>query len=145
MKLSTKGRYATSAMLDLALNYRKEPVVLKDIAERQQISEQYLEHLIGFLKVAGLVKSVRGANGGFMLVKSPSEIKVSHIIQAVEGSTALVKCVDNPHVCPRSDECLTRSIWTRATKAVDDVFDSISLQNLIDKAEGVTLPSGGIM
>jgi Rrf2 family protein len=132
-------------MLDLALNYGQEPVVLSAVARRQQISEQYLEQLIGPLKVAGLVRSVRGPNGGFMLAKSPSVISISQIIRAVEGSTALVECVDDPQACSRADDCLTRRVWVKATEAVNNVFGSITLQGLIDKkAEEMMLPSGSV-
>ena len=145
MKLSTRGRYATRAMLDLALNYGLEPVVLSAVARRQQISEQYLEQLIGPLKVAGLVRSVRGPNGGFMLAKSPSVISINQIIRAVEGSTALVECVDDPQACSRADDCLTRRVWVKATEAVNNVFGSITLQELIDKkAEEMMMPSGSV-
>jgi len=142
MKLSTRGRYATRAMLDLALNYEQEPVVLSEIAGRQQISEQYLEQLIGPLKVAGLVRSVRGPNGGFILVKSPSLISVGDILQAVEGSTALVDCVADPQTCSRANDCLTREVWLKATEAINDVFDSITLHDLLDRKAEAMLPSG---
>ena len=144
MKLSTRGRYATRAMLDLALNYEQEPVVLGEVAGRQQISEQYLEQLISPLKIAGLVRSVRGPNGGFMLAKSPSLISVSDLIQAVEGSTALVDCVADPQTCSRANGCLTREVWLKATEAINDVFDSITLQGLMDRKAGEMLPSGSI-
>ena len=145
MKLSTKGRYATRAMLDLALNYGKEPIVLSAIARRQGVSEQYLEQLIGPLKVAGLVRSVRGPNGGFMLTKSPSLIRISDVIRAVEGSTALVECVDDPQVCSRADECLIRGVWVKATEAINSVFDSTTLQDLMDKkAAEMMLPAGSM-
>jgi Rrf2 family cysteine metabolism transcriptional repressor len=145
MKLSTKGRYATRAMVDLALNYGQEPIVLSAIARRQGVSEQYLEQLIGPLKVAGLVRSIRGPNGGFMLAKSPSLIRISDIIWAVEGSTALVECVDDPQACSRADDCLTRSIWVKATEAINSVFDSTTLQDLVDKkAAEIMLPAGSM-
>ena len=144
MKLSTRGRYAARAMLDLALNYRREPVALSAIARRQQISEQYLEQLIGPLKVAGLVRSIRGVNGGFILAKAPSLIRISHIIRAVEGSTALVECVDNPQSCPRADDCLTRGVWVKATEATNSIFDSVTLQDLIDRRVAEMLPSGSM-
>jgi len=145
MKLSTKGRYATRAMLDLALNYGQEPIVLSAIARRQGVSEQYLEQLIGPLKVAGLVRSIRGPNGGFMLAKSPSLIRIIDIIWAVEGSTALVECVDDPHACSRADDCLTRGVWVKATEAINSVFDSTTLQDLMDKkAAEMMLPAGSM-
>lgn len=145
MKLSTRGRYATRAMLDLALNYgQQEPVVLSAIAERQQISEQYLEQLISPLKIAGLVRSVRGPNGGFLLAKPPSLIRISHIIRAVEGSIALVECIDDPQTCSRADDCLTRGVWLKATEAINNVFSSITLQDLMDKKAEEMLPSGSM-
>ena len=144
MKLSTRGRYATRAMLDLAVNYEQEPVVLSEVAGRQQISEQYLEQLISPLKIAGLVRSIRGPNGGFILAKSPSLISVGDIIQAVEGSTTLVDCVADPQTCSRANDCLTREIWLKATEAINDVFGSITLQGLMDKKAREILPSSSI-
>jgi Rrf2 family transcriptional regulator, cysteine metabolism repressor len=145
MKISTRGRYATRALLDLAEHYGQGPIVLAQVASRQEISEQYLEHLIGPLKIAGLVKAVRGASGGFLLAKAPSEIKISQIIQAVEGSTGIVDCVDDPASCTRSGECPARDVWARATHAMDDVFTSTTLKDLMKPAGGKTLPSGSIM
>ncbi len=145
MKISTRGRYATRALLDLAEHYGEGPVVLSDIAERQEISEQYLEHLIGPLKNAGLVKSIRGASGGFVLARQPSEVRVSQIIQAVEGPTGITDCVDDPGICPRSRECPTRDIWAKATAAMDSVFASFTLADLIKHSGGNKLPSGSIM
>lgn len=144
MKLSTRGRYATRAMFDLAANYQSKPITLGSIAQRQEISVQYLEQLIGPLKVAGLVSSMRGPNGGFTLTKPPSEIKVSDIIQIVEGSTAPVECVDIPEICRHSDNCPTRGIWVRAKQALDNVFESITLQDLIDEKTETMLPSGSM-
>ncbi|MFH0847234.1 MAG: Rrf2 family transcriptional regulator [Chloroflexota bacterium] len=141
MKVSTRGRYALRAMVDIALNYREEPVVLSDVARRQEISEQYLEHLARPLRVAGLVRSVRGARGGFVLARSPSTIKVSDIIRAVEGSTALVECVDSPLQCHRADSCPTRGIWVKATEAVDQVFGSITLEDLMSANMDMCCPT----
>ncbi len=135
MKLSTRGRYAVRAMVDLAQNYGKVPVVLSAVARRQEISEQYLQHLMGSLKVAGLVKSSRGASGGFNLARDPELIKVGDIIHAVEGSTALVDCVDDSSSCARAIDCRTRQIWVKATEAMDGVFNSFSLKDLTSDSE----------
>jgi Rrf2 family protein len=145
MKISTKGRYATRAMFDLAQHYGDGPVVLSDVAKRQEISEQYLEHLIGPLKNTGLVRSIRGASGGFLLAKPPSEIKISQIIQAVEGPTGITDCVDDPESCPRAVNCPTRDVWAQATAAIDSVFSSITLADLVKRAGGNKPPSGSIM
>ena len=136
MKLSTRGRYGTRALLDLALHQDEEPVSLKDIAQRQQISLQYLEHLMTPLVTAGMVRSIRGPKGGVSLAKNPEKIKLSEIIQLLEGSTALVECVDNPNLCPRSELCATRDIWDELKKAMNGVLESTTLQNLVERQKG---------
>ena len=123
-------------MLDLALHHGEGPILLKDIARRQQISERYLEHLVTPLKTAGLVTSARGAHGGFALAKPPSEIRLCKIIQLVEGSIAPVECVDDPKVCPRADLCVTRDIWAEMKKATDKVLESTTLQDLVERQKG---------
>ena len=133
MKLSTKGRYATRALLDLALHQGEVPVTLKDIAERQQISLRYLEHLVTPLIAAGMVRSIRGPKGGVSLVKAPNEVRLSEIIQLLEGSVAPVECVDNPGICRRSEFCVTRDIWGELKKAVSGVLESTTLQDLIER------------
>lgn len=131
MKLSTKGRYSTRAMFDLALHFNEGPILIKDIAQRQGISERYLEQLFIPLRIAGLVLGIRGARGGFTLSKSPSEIRLSEIIQATEGSTAPVECVDQPWLCPQSGVCVTWKIWAEMKKASDKILESITLQDLV--------------
>ncbi|MCJ7522005.1 MAG: Rrf2 family transcriptional regulator [Dehalococcoidia bacterium] len=133
MKLSTKGRYATRAMLDLALHFGEGPIFLKDIAKRQEVSDRYLEQILIPLKAGGLVRVVRGARGGFALAKPPSDIKLIEIIRIAEGSTAPVDCVDNAQICSRSDFCVTREIWSELKHAIDNVLESVTLQNLVDR------------
>ncbi len=133
MRLSTRGAYATRAMLDLALHDGQGPVALKDIARRQQISERYLGHLMDALRVAGLVKSARGARGGFALAKLPHEIYLSDIIRNVEGSIDIVKCVDAPDVCSRVASCAARDVWVQIKQAIYDVLQSITLQELVER------------
>ncbi len=131
MKLSTKGRYAARAMLDLALHNEKKIVLLKDIARRQEISERYLENIMRILASNGLVVSVRGRNGGFSLTREPCDIKLSQIIQAVEGSVSPVCCVDNPKSCKRMPICVTYAIWGKLKKATFDMLDSITLEDMV--------------
>jgi Rrf2 family protein len=131
MKLSTKGRYAARAMLELALNYGEEPVLLDEIAKRQGISKKYLERLLLTLKIAGLVKSIRGAHGGYILSRSPSEIKLSEIVLASEGSLAPVECVDDPNVCNKALFCVTRDIWKEIKEAMMKILESTSLEDMI--------------
>ena len=117
-------------MVDLALHYGEGPVLLRDIAKRQQVSERYLERLITLLKVAGLVISTRGAHGGFTLARPPSQIKLSEVIQTVEGSLAPVKCVDDPNICSLVDLCATRDIWIEMKGAMSRILESTTLQDL---------------
>jgi Rrf2 family protein len=133
MKLSTKGRYATRAMLDLALRFGEGPILIKDISSRQDISDRYLEQILTPLKAGGLIRVVRGARGGFALAKPPSQIKLLEIIQMVEGSTAPVDCVDDHHICARSGDCVTRDVWMELKQAIDGVLESMSLQDLVDR------------
>ncbi len=133
MKLSTRGRYGTQALLELALHQGEGPVLLKDIAQRQQISLQYLEHLITPLIAGGIVRSTRGAKGGVWLAKPPTEIRLSEAIQLLEGSIAPVECLDDPKYCSRSDLCVTRDIWDELKKAMDGVLESTTLQDLVER------------
>jgi Rrf2 family transcriptional regulator, cysteine metabolism repressor len=133
MKLSTRGRYGTRALLDLALHHMNEPIALKDIAERQQISLPYLEHLIKPLTSGGIIRSIKGPKGGIMLAKAPGDIKLNDIIQLLEGSTAPVECVDNPRLCKRSDQCVTRDVWEEVNKAMNGVLASITLETLAER------------
>lgn len=133
MKLSTRGRYGTMALLDLALHWGKAPVPLKDIARRQNISLPYLEHLISPLIGAGIVGSTRGARGGMQLVRPPGEVKLSEVIPLLEGSTAPVECLNNPESCSRYDFCVTRDVWAAMKKAMDGVLESTTLQDLVER------------
>ena len=131
MKLSTKGRYGTRALLDVAIHQGDSPVQLKDIAERQQISLSYLEHLIAPLVAAGIIKSSRGARGGVSLGKSPEDISLIDVVLALEGSVAPVECVDDPAKCPRADSCVTRDLWIETKKAMESVLESTTLADLV--------------
>ncbi len=133
MKLSTRGRYGTRALLELALHQADGPVLLKDIAQRQQIPLQYLEHLIPPLVAGGIVRSTRGARGGVSLAKLPDQIKLSEVIQLLEGSIAPADCIDDPGVGSRSGLCATRDIWGELKKAMDGVLESTTLQDLVER------------
>lgn len=134
MKLSTKGRYGVKAMLDLSIHSAESHIALKSIAERQDISEHYLEQLIATLRKAGLVKSVRGAQGGYMLAQEPSQITIGEILRVLEGSLAPVDCVteNDPLECQNSSKCVTQKIWIKVRDSINQVVDSITLQDLID-------------
>lgn len=131
LKLSTKVRYATRAMLDLAVNSGKGAIRIKDIAARQRISAQYLEQLFLRLRRAGLLSSLRGRRGGFKLAKPPSDITLSEIIGAVEDSDGLIQCIDEPKLCRQSNGCTIRNVWTEIAKGMNKVLESTTLQDLI--------------
>ena len=133
MKLSTRGQYGTRALLELALHEGSGPILLKDIARRQQISLMYLEHLIAPLIAAGIVRSTRGARGGVWLAKSPEGIKLSEVIQLLEGSIAPVECLNDPKACSRSELCVTRDVWDELKQAIDGVLESTTLQDLVSR------------
>ena len=133
MKLSTRGRYATRALLDLALHSAEEPVLIKDIARRQAISPRYLEHLVTPLISSGILRSTRGARGGISLVKPPAQIKLGEVIQLLEGPIAPVECVIKPEVCARSRSCVTRDVWCELKDAIDGVLDTTTLQDLMER------------
>ena len=133
MRLSTRGRYGARLMLELALQYPKGPVLLKDIAKRQEISEGYLEHLLPALKTAGLIRSTRGAHGGYTLAKAPAEITLQEIIQALEGSLSPVQCAETPDICPRVKFCVTRDIWKELGEKICQVLQSVTLKDMVER------------
>ena len=136
MNLSTKGRYAVRAMLDLALQPAGGPTLIKDISKRQEISGLYLEQLFTRLKTFGLLRSIRGPKGGFMLSKPAAEIRLIDILQVMEGSIAPVACVDNAALCARADACVTRDVWAEMKKAMAEVLESTTLQDLLERQKG---------
>ncbi len=132
MKLSTRSRYGTRMMLDMAQRYNEGPIQIGDIARRVDVSVKYLEQLIIPLKKADYVKSLRGAKGGHMLNKAPDRITVGEIVDVLEGGIDLTDCIGNPRACKKYRDCLTRSIWEDATKAMQDKLNSITLSEIID-------------
>lgn len=133
MKLSTKTRYGTRALLELALHQGEGPMFLKDIARQQQISLPYLEHLIAPLIAGGIIRSTKGPKGGISLARNAEDIKLSEIIRLLEGSLAPVECVDNPKACRRSGACAARDVWSRLKEAMDEVLESTTLQDLAEQ------------
>lgn len=137
MQISTKSRYGLRAMVELALNYGDGSISLGEIAERQNISHKYLEQIVPHLKTAGLIRSVRGAGGGYSLRKDPEEITTLEILRAIEGPLAPVDCVDSPNICDRSDLCATRELWAGMTESIREYFESRTLDQLARKQEKV--------
>ncbi|PSJ31745.1 AsnC family transcriptional regulator [Peptostreptococcus russellii] len=132
MKLSTKGKYGLKAMFELALSSNGEPISLKHIAKEQGISDQYLEQIFSLLKKAGLVKSVRGAQGGYYISKDLNEITVADILRVLEGDMAFTECLLDKDACENFDSCSTRYVWAKIKESIEKVTQSISLQDMID-------------
>ena len=132
MKISTKGRYAVRLMLDLAANDNGEPIRLKDAANRQAISEKYLEQIISVLNKAGFVKSLRGPQGGYLLAYPPSELTIGNILRVMEGQLSPVDCViESGPPCERQDDCATRILWQKLDQAINDVVDHTTIGDLL--------------
>jgi len=133
MKISTRARYGTKALLELALHENGELVPLKEISRRQQIPLPYLGHIISPLVRAGIVRSTRGVGGGVSLLKPPQQVVLIEVIELFEGPIALVNCVNHPESCPRSGHCVTRSLWQDIREAISGVLESITLQDLVER------------
>lgn len=131
MKLSTKGRYGVKAMLDLAVHYGTEPISIKSISERQGISEYYLEQLFAPLRRAGLIKSVRGAQGGYILNRNPIEITVLEIMDVLEGPVEISDCLDNDD-CNKFESCATRVLWKKIQISINSVMENVTLQDMLN-------------
>lgn len=136
MKITTRVRYGVRLMLELAIYYGKGLQVLKDLAEKEGISEKYLSQIISILKAKGLVNSDRGAHGGYMLAKLPNEITVRNIFDALEGPINIVECIDNPSACDRIPTCITRYIWIKLRDGINSILDSITLEDLVKMCKG---------
>lgn len=135
MKLSTAGQYGVHAMLDLAMNGLDTPQSIKSIAQRQSIPEAYLEQLIGKLKRYGLVRSVRGAQGGYLLSGQPSDISVGKILRALEGDIKVADCLGGEGVCDKACSCPARLIFKRVHDGINDIVDGITLEEMLNQEE----------
>lgn len=133
MKLSTKGRYGLKAMFQLAISQGDGPIPLKQIAEKQNLSENYLEQLFSTLKKDGLLNSVRGSQGGYLLSRPPEEITVGNVLRSLEGELSPSDCIlDGENDCEREMICVTKNVWIKIKTSIDDVVDSITLKDMIE-------------
>lgn len=133
MKVSTRGRYALRIMLDLALSDSGRPVRVKEIAERQEISEKYMEQIISILNKAGYVRSIRGPQGGYFLSKKPEEYTVGMILRLTEGSMSPVECLEyEEYNCSRQEDCVTYLLWKKLDAAIRGVIDTVTLEDLVN-------------
>jgi Rrf2 family cysteine metabolism transcriptional repressor len=133
MKLSTRGRYGIHAMYDLALSFDGGPQPLKAIAERQSVPEAYLEQLMAPLRREGLIKSVRGSQGGYLLARAPCEITIGQVLRTLEGDLAILECLIEEDACDRVEACPTRKVWKRVRDGLNSLVDGITLQDMLDE------------
>ena len=135
MKLSSRARYGMRAILELAMEYGNAPLQIKTIADREDISNKYLEQLIAMLKAAGLVRSIRGPRGGYLLAKPPAEIQLKEVFVTLEGPMVPAECLEHPEFCPRCMDCVTRDVWQELQNAIDGVLESVTLADLVEKTK----------
>lgn len=131
LKLSTKGRYGVKAMLDIAINYTGEPISIKSISERTGTTEYYLEQLFSHLRKAGLIKSVRGTKGGYVLAKDPKDITVYEIMEVLEGPIEISDCIEDS-TCGNADCCASRLLWVRIKDSIEEIFKDTTLENMVN-------------
>lgn len=133
MKLSTRGRYGLKAVYQLAIDYVGDPIPIKEIADKQNLSESYLEQLFSTLRKDGIINSVRGAQGGYILTREPKDITVGQILRSLEGDMAPSECIlEGEMECSLEEQCVTRFVWIKIKESVDSVIDSITLQDMIN-------------
>ena len=139
MRLSTKSRYGVRALFDIAYHSVGLPTQIKDISRRQQISPRYLEQIFQKLKKADILGSKRGPNGGYFLIKDPSDITLGDIVRATEGPFELVFCIsDNPKkLCPQKDKCVATDMWKEMSFKIEDFFNSITILDLCSRAKEI--------
>lgn len=141
MKLSTRVRYGTRAVLDIAIHGDQGPVSLVDVAARQEISAKYLEALLTSLRAAGLVRSVRGAQGGYLLAASPEAINLRHVFEALEGTEGFASCTHEKDACSRALTCATQNVWARMYEASMHVLEETSIADLVTRHDALTAKS----
>jgi len=133
IRISTKGRYGTRFMLELAMNHGQGPLLLKEVAKKQEISEGYLQHIVDTLKGANLIHTNRVGHGGYTLARPPSQISLRDILSSLEGSINYAECVEKPDVCPRAEECVTRDIWRELSDKFSRSLEEITLEDMVQK------------
>ncbi|MBN1360919.1 MAG: RrF2 family transcriptional regulator [Sedimentisphaerales bacterium] len=143
MRVSAKGRYGLRAMCELARSFGEGPLRMSAIAERQGLSRKHLHALLTSLKSAGLVRSIRGPRGGFVLTRVPSKIRLSEVLHALEGPLSLVHCVQDGRACDRANRCAARNVWQKLSSAIEDVLDGVTLQDLVGQEAKAHSKLGG--
>jgi Rrf2 family protein len=135
VRISTKARYGTRLMLELGLHYEQGPLLLKSIARLEDISQKYLSLIVIPLKNAGLVNSLRGARGGYVLARPPAQISMREVVEVLEGEINLVDCVKSPTSCARTSQCVTRALWANMGQKIIQVLEEFTLADLVDECK----------
>jgi len=138
MKLSTKGKYGVRALFEIARNYGKGPLAIREIAGRQQISLSYLEQILHRLGKAGIIEGVRGPHGGYELAKKPASLTIGDVVRALEGPIALSHCLEPGVIgeCYQADDCVARMVWSRVGEKIEEALDSITFEQLLRQYPG---------
>jgi Rrf2 family protein len=137
MKISTRTRYGVRALIDIGFHFNGQPIFIKDISKRQNISKIYLEQIMLVLKNAGIVRSIRGTKGGFVLEKDPADLTMQEIVAILQGPISIVDCIINKKYCPKWSKCLTRELWIQVNNAIINTLDSITLKQMIRKEKEI--------
>ncbi|MEJ2684933.1 MAG: Rrf2 family transcriptional regulator [Candidatus Sulfobium sp.] len=132
LRLSTKGQYGVRAMFEIARGYKKGPITIKEISERQDVSVAYLEQILNKLRRADLIKSVKGPGGGYMLNRAPEGISIGAILRELEGPVAITSCLDPNEGCMRIDGCVTHLLWKALGENIEAFLDNMTLRDLLD-------------
>lgn len=140
MKISMRGDYGVRAVIDLAANYGAGPVQSKDIAARQGVPESYLDQLLTVLRKAGLIRSIRGPQGGHMLARPPGELTMAKVVKALEGSLSPVECLESP-ACEGVPDCAQREVWQRVQASVEDILNSVTIADLTEQQRSMKVPA----
>ncbi len=140
MRVSTKVRYGTRMLIEIAAHRSDTPLALREIANRQEVSLNYAKHILGPLVAAGFVRTERGSRGGVVLARPPEDITLSAVVGAIQGTTAPTACVDDASTCPRSPDCVTRDVWCRVHRAVEDVLAGTTIADLVQHKRQCTPP-----
>ena len=144
MKISTKSRYGTRALLEIALNKNKENLTRKQISQNQEIPASYLENILISLKTKGIIRTIRGPKGGYELARDPADITIFQIVEIMEGPFDSIPCLDNDENCTRSSSCVTKGVWEKLQRAQENVLNEITIQDLVEETEGLYNPTFSI-
>ena len=144
LRLSTKGQYGVRAMFEIARAYPSAPTTIKEISERQEVSVAYLEQILSTLRRSGLITSIKGPGGGYVLGKKPLEISIGSILSALEGPVAITSCLDPEEGCSRVDGCVTYLLWKSLGEKIEGFLNTISLDDLLREETSIKKSKGGV-